>query len=203
MPEGTGDQGGEQKPEGNQPSESGKPPKTFTQEELDSVIEARLQRERSKFADYEGLKEKAKAFDEAEAAKKSELERAQAEVQKAKDESSAALARANGVLKRAAILAEAANQKAADPDTVAMLLLNAESISVNEDGEVTGAKDAVKKLLKDKPFLAGQTSSGGSSGGEFGGGEGPSLAQQIADAEAKGDYTTALSLKMRAGTTPG
>ena len=37
--------------------------KTFTQEELDSIIEGRLARERQKYADYEDLRAKASKSD--------------------------------------------------------------------------------------------------------------------------------------------
>ena len=50
--------------------------KTFTQEELNKVVQERLKREREKYADYESLKEKASKFDEAEEAGKSELQKA-------------------------------------------------------------------------------------------------------------------------------
>lgn len=49
--------------------------RTFSQSELDAVIADRLQRERSKYADYNDLKAKAEQFEQAEAAKLSELER--------------------------------------------------------------------------------------------------------------------------------
>ena len=51
--------------------------KTFTQAELDAAVENRLARERAKFSDYEALKEKAAKFDQAEEARKSELQKAQ------------------------------------------------------------------------------------------------------------------------------
>ncbi len=49
--------------------------KTFTQSELNSIIETRLAREKEKYADYESLVEKAKKFDEAEEARKTELQK--------------------------------------------------------------------------------------------------------------------------------
>ena len=51
--------------------------KTFTQAELDSIVENRLARERGKYADYEDLKEKAAKFDKAQEDAKSELQKAQ------------------------------------------------------------------------------------------------------------------------------
>lgn len=52
------------------------PEKTFTQAEMDAIIGDRLKRERAKYADYEELKTKATAFDEAQEAGKSELQKA-------------------------------------------------------------------------------------------------------------------------------
>lgn len=50
--------------------------RTFTQAELNSIIEGRLKKESAKYSDYEALKEKASKFDEMEEAKKSELQKA-------------------------------------------------------------------------------------------------------------------------------
>lgn len=47
-----------------------------SQEQLDKILGSRLERERAKFADYDGLKEKASKFDELEQASKSELQKA-------------------------------------------------------------------------------------------------------------------------------
>lgn len=52
------------------------PAKTFTQEEVNRIVEERIHRERSKYADYDTLREKATKFDEAEEASKSELQKA-------------------------------------------------------------------------------------------------------------------------------
>lgn len=51
--------------------------KTFTQEDVNAAVEARLSRERAKYADYEALKEKAAKYDKAEESAKSELQKAQ------------------------------------------------------------------------------------------------------------------------------
>lgn len=47
-----------------------------SQEEFDRMVSDRLTRERAKFADYDALKEKAAKFDEADAANKTELQKA-------------------------------------------------------------------------------------------------------------------------------
>lgn len=50
--------------------------KTFTQAEMDSIIEGRLAREHEKYADYDSLKEKAGKYDEMQEQSKSELQKA-------------------------------------------------------------------------------------------------------------------------------
>ena len=49
--------------------------KTFTQSELNAVVNDRLKREREKYSDYEELKEKAKKYDSYEEASKTELQK--------------------------------------------------------------------------------------------------------------------------------
>lgn len=50
--------------------------RTFTQEEVNSIIGKRLAEEKGKYADYDVLKAKADKYDEAEEANKSELQKA-------------------------------------------------------------------------------------------------------------------------------
>lgn len=50
--------------------------RTYTQAEIDQIVEDRLYRERKKYADYEDLKAKAEKFDAVEEAQKSELQKA-------------------------------------------------------------------------------------------------------------------------------
>lgn len=60
----------------NQENTVQEPERTFTQAEMDAIIGDRLKRERAKFSDYEALKTKAEAFDAAEEATKSDLQKA-------------------------------------------------------------------------------------------------------------------------------
>lgn len=48
---------------------------TFSQEEVNSIVNDRLKRERAKYEDYEALKEKATRLDQIEEANKTELEK--------------------------------------------------------------------------------------------------------------------------------
>lgn len=54
----------------------GQDTKTFTQAELDAIVQDRLARDRAKYADYDALKEKASKLDEMEESQKSELTKA-------------------------------------------------------------------------------------------------------------------------------
>lgn len=51
--------------------------RTFTQAELNAIVQDRLNRERGKYADYDTLKEKASKWDAAEEEGKTELQKAQ------------------------------------------------------------------------------------------------------------------------------
>lgn len=50
--------------------------KTFTQDEVNSIVAERLNRDRAKYADYESLKQKAEEFDKLQEANKTELQKA-------------------------------------------------------------------------------------------------------------------------------
>lgn len=56
--------------------EETKETKTFTQDELNEILNDRLGREKAKYSDYEDLKSKAAKLDEIEEASKSELQKA-------------------------------------------------------------------------------------------------------------------------------
>lgn len=205
MPEGTttppadGQQGTGTPPIGT--PATGTPPappasKTFTQEELDAIVTDRLKRAVPK--DYEELQKKAAAHDAAIEASKTELEKAQEKAAAAETARVEALSKANARILRAEIRAEAAAQKAVDPDVVIALLAGDDSISVDEDGNAVGVADAVKKLLKAKTYLVG-SGAPARSGGEFGGNDGKTIDQQIAEAEKAGDFATARRLKINKG----
>lgn len=55
--------------------------KTFSQDDVNRIVEERLKREREKYADYSVLKEKSEKFDAIEEANKTELQKAQERAQ--------------------------------------------------------------------------------------------------------------------------
>jgi hypothetical protein len=128
---------------------------TFTQADLDRIVQQRIQRERAKFADYDEVKAAADRLSELEAAQLTELEKATQKANAAEAARDEALSRAKQMLVRAAVIEEAARAGAVDADVVAALLPQ-DALTVEDDGSVSGVRDAVKDLLKSKPFLAQQ-----------------------------------------------
>lgn len=63
--------------ENNNNNTGNEPGKTFTQEQLDAIVQDRLARERAKYTDYDDLKAKAEKFDRIEENSKTELQKAQ------------------------------------------------------------------------------------------------------------------------------
>ena len=80
--------------------------RTFTQAEMDAIIGDRLKRERAKYADYDELSKKAKAYDEAAEASKSELQKAVERAEKAEAELSTIRAEKERADKVAKVAAE-------------------------------------------------------------------------------------------------
>lgn len=63
------------------PDPKGGEEKTFTQAELDRIVETRLAKEKAKYSDYDDLKAKADKYDEHEAANKSETDKLREQVE--------------------------------------------------------------------------------------------------------------------------
>lgn len=176
-------------------------PKTFTQAELDAIVQDRVRR--AVPSDYEALKVKAAKVDEADEAAKTDLQKAIDARVKAETESKTVLATSNSRLIRATIHAEAADQSAIDRDAVVALLVGDDSISVDaKTGEVVGVKEAVAALLKAKPYLV-KTGTAPRSGGEFGGSDPGTIAEQISTLERAGKFREARALKIQQGLAAG
>jgi hypothetical protein len=141
-----------------------------TQADFDRAIQDRLNRQKAQFKDYDDFKAKAAKFDELDAKSKSDLEKAQEAATKAASERDAALAAVTESTKRNAVIAAAAAAKAADPNDVFALLPQADkdALTIGDDGQVTGAEDAVKRLLEAKPHLVGKAGMGSAEGGSRG-----------------------------------
>jgi len=91
--------------------------KTFTQAEMDAIIGERLNRLKAKYADYDELKTKADAYDEAAEASKSELQKAVERAEKAEAELNSMKAER----KRAEEVAKAAAENGVDAELLARM----------------------------------------------------------------------------------
>lgn len=99
---------------------------------------------------------------------KSELEKAREAAQKAESDRQAALARANDRLIRAEVKSIAADLNIVDGDAAYALMSRGE-VEVDDDGNVSGVKEALEALVKTKPYLVKAGDSASRSGGEFNG----------------------------------
>jgi hypothetical protein len=143
-------QDGQGQPTSGQPAAG----KTFTQEELDRIISERLQREREKYKDYDALKQKAAEFDKLQESQLSEQEKLQkrlAELEREKE--SWQRERQERTLKYETMLT-ASRLGIVDPEA-AYRLLDLSKLEFAEDGTPKNLEQALKELIKAKPYLAG------------------------------------------------
>ena len=123
--------------------------KTFTQAEIDSIIEGRLARERQKYADYDSLKEKAGEYDKLQEANKTELQKA--------TEKAEALQRELDQLKNATKLQSIRESVAKDTGVPAELLTGEDEAACKAQAE------AILKFAKPKSYPGTKNNSKSSS----------------------------------------
>lgn len=140
-------------------------PKVVPQDEVDRIVADRLARERKKYADYDDVKAKLAALEQAEEERKkaemSEVERLQAEKEaaektatEAREARDKALADANKRLIKAEFMAVAREMRVrVDALEDAYKLADLSAVTVSEDGVVIGVKEAVETLIAAKPYL--------------------------------------------------
>ena len=128
--------------------------KSYSQDQINSLIEARLSRERAKFADYDQVKAKAAEYEKLVESSKSEQQKA---VDAARKEGETAAAeRWRAYVVGAEVRAQAAHLRFHDPaDAVAQLHSQLGKVTVGDDGAVDSdsIKKALEELSKNKPYL--------------------------------------------------
>jgi uncharacterized protein involved in type VI secretion and phage assembly len=177
------DNGGTQTPAGTEPPNGGK---TFTQEEVDALIDRRLARTKAQYKDYDELKASAQRLAELESQNQTETERLRAEAEKAKQDHQAAAereqsaaARANTILKRSAVIAEASRRGTVDPEAV-FALTDVSKLEIGDDDTVAGVQEAVEAVLSSRKYLL---PNGGQGGGFDGGSQGAPAHGQSSNAD--------------------
>ena len=113
--------------------------------------EAELAKERKKWE----TEFAAKVDEERKKAAMTETERLKAEKEAAEKKAQDAMRTANERLLRAEVKATAVALDIVDPDA-AYVLMDRDAVSVAEDGTTQGVEDALKALIKDRPYLLRQ-----------------------------------------------
>lgn len=116
----------------------------MTQADIDKIIAARLKQERQKFADYDQLKQKVQAFEDAQ---KTEAEKTTERLQALESENQKLARERKEIATRAAIVAEA-GKLGLDPDAAFKL---ADLTSLDDD--FSNAADVVKAVASQYPGL--------------------------------------------------
>jgi len=159
--------------------------KTFTQAELDKIVQDRVARAKTeKPADYEELQAAAKKLAVIEEANKTELEKQTARADKAEADAKSADDRVRETTLRSAIIAEAAKRQVVDPDA-AVALIDRTSLELDDTGNPTNIAKAMDALLKTKPYLAGAAKGDADQGARSGGADqlGREALESMSDAE--------------------
>lgn len=116
------------------------------------------------FESAEAMEAALKAAKEAQDAQKSEAEKLREALEAEKAKAAQAVERAKTALIKAAFTAEALAANLVSVDD-AFKLADLSGVEVDDDGTVTGVKEAVEKLVQEKPYLVKQAVSGGAGGG--------------------------------------
>lgn len=135
--------------------------KTETEENSESEDAPRSEPDRDA-RDVETYKQRAAAADRAKGEmerkynalvdkEKSDLERANSKLEEANQNIERVTKQRNDAVMRAEIL-KFPGYSWHDPEAV-LSLIDSDSIQIDDDGKVTGVKDAIQKLAKDKPYL--------------------------------------------------
>lgn len=176
--------------------------RSFSQTEVDRIVQDRLARDRKGRPSDDELTElraKAARADELEAASKTELEKAQERATKAEAERAEAIAKAQKVLTDSHIVTAAAG-KFADPSD-ALALIDRSALEFDDTGAPTNVAELVDGLLTAKPHLAPRRTGSLEQGARDGGGVTQITAAQletmtpaeIQKAESEGRLTHLLS----------
>lgn len=188
------------------------PDKTFTQAELDLIVADRLARERKKaekFADYDELKTKLTALEQAEAERAkadlteaerltADLEAARIKAQEAEERGAAAITTANKRLINAEFKALAREMNVpAGRLAAALKLADLSSASVDNEGNTVGVKEAVEALIAAEPYLVAETKAkpiGGGGGGNPDEDERKTLEAQLSEARKAKDFSKVIEI---------
>ena len=131
--------------------------RTFTQDEVNRIMNQTKRETRREFSDYSHLQERAAKADELEKAQLTEAEQLQARTAEAERRAVDADQRISQALIASEVKVRASQMGIVDP-AAAYLLLDHSHVSYNETDGVLGVDTALTQLLEEKPYLKGQPS---------------------------------------------
>jgi hypothetical protein len=185
---------------GGAPPAAGTPPeneggdKTFTQAELDEIINKRLGRERTKLRS----EIEAEQAEKARQAQMTEVEK----LKSAKDQAEANAQTATKAANARIVKAEAkvlAAQLGVDPkfvgDVIALSGIKGDELGEDGEPDKTALTASINAVLKDRPFYKAGSGNVTAAGRDIGGGNTQTIDEQMAGALAKGDLVTYLALQ--------
>ncbi len=129
------------------------PAKSFTQEELNTIVGTARREERSKFSDHADLLEKAKKLADMEQAQLSEQEKLTQRASEAEKREADARAKVESTAISSAVKVRAIQLGVVDPDAAYLLMDKANVRYDAETDSVNGVDDALTLLLEEKPYL--------------------------------------------------
>lgn len=163
-----GEQGGDEQPEETTEPYAKFPDADSFKARMDREARSRLTSQ-AKDLGYESVDDMlaaAKSAREQQEAEKTEAQKLGEQLHQAQQEKDAALERANTMLKRAAITAEAAKLGVIDPDA-AYALMDQSGLEIDDTGSVAGVSEALTALLEAKPYLKANQQTATASGADF------------------------------------
>ena len=141
-------------PEIQPASTSEEPSKTFSQEEVNKMMNQTKRDVRNQFSDYNDLKDRAAKADELEQAQLTEQQRLEARATDAERVAASAAERVASAMISSEVKVRAGQLGIIDPEA-AYLLLDRTNVRYGEGDGVTGVDEALTQLLEDKPYLKG------------------------------------------------
>lgn len=207
--------GADDDPPKDPPKKEDPPAKTFTQEDLNRIVQERLDRAKKDAPsddEITKLRDAAKKLAEIEDQNRSELEKAAARAEKAEKERDEALGKVEALggtitqMTRKQAVFAAASEIGADAEIVHALLTAADfkvtdgeknnfEITIGDDGQVIGAAEAVNAIATLKNLVGKNTPPGPGDGGARQPLPPADAKDALREAEAKGDTEKAMSLK--------
>jgi len=179
--------------------------RTFSQADVDRIVQDRLARQKAQYQGFDDFKAKAEQFDQLQQQQMSELEKANERAAKLERDLADATAQRKESLLRAAVVNEAAKRNVVDPEA-AVALIDRSTLEFDDNGNPTNVATAMDSLLETRTYLVAPA--GGARGNADLGARGSAgsdqltrealasmTPEQVAQAEKEGRLSSLLGAK--------